>query len=148
MISEEISYRIAKKLSGLWELHRLPEEFKAYINRVYHRTVGTVPTFDCLFVAECEEGDSKKGSLGDIISRLWKVDDTGTWRAQKLHISENEDDEFYNKPMVRFFLDGDKIVTGERLGPQYVSRRVGLVRFLHDELELSELKTLWTSDTL
>lgn len=101
--------------------------------------------FKCLYIAQASESDIDKAKIGSIISQWWKVTDLG---IEKIHAPEIIDcpstSMFDPAPVIKFYLDGDRIVVSERLGPTLIARKTG--RINNSGQWLNDLHIIWTSE--
>ena len=143
---EEMSPAIALWLAGVWRCHK-SDQFLDYVAKTYGKPTDRPPSFDCIYIAEAEEGDLDSGRIGGIIKKWWKVDDAGLTEVRKpqLH-STNEPVLFDQRPVLKFFTDGKRVVFGERLGPNLVCRRAGKVLGTQASVCITDVLLLWTTN--
>jgi hypothetical protein len=141
----EPSQEIAAWLAGLWELHK-SKNFHDHVRKIYGRDIDESPAFECIYVAEAESGDLLHGQIGGIIKKWWQVNDSGLVAITKLNLPARDEPVGFDRcPVLKFFTDGKRVVLGERLGPDLISRRVGRLVFHENGISIEDLRVLWTS---
>lgn len=142
MAQPETSDAVARCLGELWMRYQ-SIEFGPYLQQTYGIAVDPLPTFECLYIAEVVQGDFASGSLGSIVKQWWSVDQSGIKLVANPRIQGRDTEEtFFERPWIKFFLDGDRVVLGERLGPDLMSRRLARLTYQDGKATLSETSIL------
>src|SRR5215471_2965998 len=142
MEREGISFRIVQVLSALWTTYQYQSKFEAYVSQVYDRKITIAPRFECLYIAECVKGDPSTGGLGSLLARSWKVDDNGV-SIQPLQPPRTDNGSgFFVNPLIKFFVQGNVIVVGERLAPEFLCRKLGRLNISDSSVDIVDLKVV------
>lgn len=143
--------QILRTLSDYWRLHKTAF-FLSYLMDTFGVTPQEYPRFDCLYIAEAEDGDLAQGWIGGLIKRWWIVDDNGTRPTSRPHLPilldepDNLRADFYPKPVIKFYFADDRITFGESFGPSYVCRKTAKLVFNNDgTTTFGDSHTIWTS---
>lgn len=143
--STESSPAIALWLAGIWGLHK-SEPFAAYLARTYGKQVDHLPSFACVYIAEAESGDLDTGQIGGIIKKWWMVDDTGLTEIRRPQLPSTDDAVLFDhRPVLKFFTDGERVVFGERLGPDLICRKAGKLIAKEGSVSVTDIRLLWTA---
>ncbi len=143
MNESTLSDLVARKLSELWRFYRTPE-FLEYLLVTYKASVSENPTFEKICIAEAENGDIEFASIGGIIKRWWVIDDGGLRTVKKPDKAHQEVNVFDPHPVVKFYMENNKIIIGERLGPDLISRKRATVTEQGGDVVISDLVVTWT----
>jgi hypothetical protein len=136
---------IALWLAGIWALHK-SERFLAYVTEIYGKPVDHLPSFECVYIAEAESGDLDTGQIGGIIKKWWMVDDTGLSEIRRPQLPLTDDPALFDqRPVLKFFTDGARVVFGERLGPDLICRKVGKLIAKRAAVSVADVRLLWTT---
>jgi len=137
---------IARKLSEVWLFFRTPE-FLQYLLLTYKKSVAENPAFEKICIAEAENGEIESSSIGGIIKRWWVVDDRGCRRVKKPDLVLQDAEFFDSHPIVKFYLEADQIVIGERFGPDLICRKRGTISGQPSGFAIDKLAVTWTCNT-
>jgi hypothetical protein len=75
------------------------------------------------------------------------VCDTGITEVCKLQpFSTDEQALFDERPVLKFFTDGGRVVFGERLGPNLICRKAGDVVTTEATFDVKDVRLLWTAN--
>lgn len=142
----ELSPAIALWLAGIWSFHQ-SETFADYVAKTYHKHVAQLPSFECVYIAEAASGDLDTGQIGGIIKKWWKVDDTGLTEIRRPRLpSTDEPVLFDRRPVLKFFTDGERVVVGERLGPNLICRQAGKLVATEASVSVTDVRILWATN--
>jgi hypothetical protein len=141
----ESSPAIALWLAGIWGLHK-SEPFSAYVAGTYGKDVDHLPSFECVYIAEAESGDLDTGQIGGIIKKWWMVDNTGLTEIRRPQLPSTDDPVLFDqRPVLKFFTDGERVVFGERLGPDLICRKAGKLIAKEGSVFVTDVRLLWTA---
>jgi hypothetical protein len=144
--SIDLSSAIALSLADVWSFHR-SEAFAEYVTRTYRRCVTRLPSFECVYVAEIENGDLDKGEIGGIVKKWWMVDYRGMTEIQRPELPRTDEPVFFDRrPVLKFYTDGKRIVTGERLGPNLIFRQTGKLVSTKTSVSITDVRLLWATN--
>lgn len=144
MKSLDLSFQIARTLSAQWSVFRGPD-FHQYVISNYQIQPRATPAFECLYIAETETGDVERGYLGGVIRHWWKVDDQALQGVQSAVLDEKQEDVFDRRPIIKFYYVHNTILIGERLGPDLVCRKVGLIGRSEKGVDILLPRIMWSS---
>jgi hypothetical protein len=139
-------------LAETWKLQK-EDDFLVYLAQVSGRSVSVKPSFDRIIISQAEEGDFADGGLAGE-STYWQVDDQGIILVSAQQMVDGWCDrnktlgDFYITPTIRFYNEGQNILIGERYGPELFSRKVGKLVWQNDRLILTEVRIIFTFDSL
>jgi hypothetical protein len=136
---------IAMLLADIWAFHK-SASFAGYIANTYGKCVDRLPSFECVYIAESESGDLDNGTIGGVIKKWWRVDGSGlteNWRPRLP--STDEPGLFDRRPVLKFFTDGERVIVGERLGPNLNCRKLGRLINTATLAWLRYARLLWTT---
>jgi hypothetical protein len=146
--------QVAARLSQFWDLHK-KGRFADYLRTTFGYSVCDLPTFDCLYVARIENGDTEKGYIGGILLQWWAVDDDGLRQIPNpelptlLNEPENLRAGFYPKPVLKFYLENDRTVIGESFGPSCNCRKTARLRIGDDNtIQFFDERIVWNANSL
>jgi hypothetical protein len=146
LASAELSPAIAHWLAGVWSGHR-SDQFLDYLAETYGKRVDRPPSFDCIYIAEAEEGDLDSGRIGGIIKKWWKVDNVGLTEVRRPNLpATDEPGLFDQRPVLKFFTDGKRVVIGERLGPKLICRKAGKVEITEASVGIVDVRIIWMTN--
>lgn len=141
----DLSPAIAGWLATLWAFHK-SDPFAAYVAKTYGQTVTQASSFDCVYIAEAESGDLEAGQIGSIIKKWWKVDDSGLTEIRRPQLPTTDSSALFDRrPVLKFFTDGDRVVFGERLGPNLICRKAGKLSTAEGLVSVKDVRLLWTA---
>jgi len=144
-VIEELSRGIVLWLSKLWNLHKT-EGFKTHLMMTYGLRFDPLPTFECIYIAEAMEGDLEQASIGSIINKWWRIDDSGLSDVRRIVLdSDEQTNVFYKHPILKYYTDGFRIVFCERLGQNIISQKVGNVILKKGEVSVEQIQIMWIS---
>lgn len=138
---------IALFLSKVWALHKT-EDFVAYLTEIFGKSIPGQASFDCIYISQAEEGDIPNAILRSA-ARWWQVDDSGFKNIGRPDMSKPDAlrsvrSGHYTTPMIRFFNEGNDILIGENYGPQLLSRKVGLLEMVNEQIVLTGIRVVKT----
>ncbi|HVV98823.1 MAG TPA: hypothetical protein VHB77_00710 [Planctomycetaceae bacterium] len=109
--------------------------------------VEPAPFFECVWIAEAEDGDLDAGAIGGIISRWWVMDDAGlSGEVCPLKLRFADDSTLFDtQPVLKFFMSGDGVVLGEWFGPRLICRKVGRVVVSDAVVSVIDLRVTWVA---
>jgi hypothetical protein len=125
MASFDTGHHAAELLAWLWAGHRSPA-FLRYVEASYASAVSDLPTFQGVVLSEAAAGNVEHGWVQSIATRWWVADGEGfrpvPYEALPPWWGEHNEAAdagrlYYRWPRVHFFIDGDRLVFSERLGP-------------------------------
>ncbi len=144
--SIDLSSAIALSLADIWSFHK-SEAFAAYVTRTYHKFMTQLPSFECVYIAEIENGDVDKGEIGGIVKKWWVVDDRGMTEIRRPELPPTDEPVFFDRrPVLKFYTDGERIVTGERLGPTLICRQTGKLVATKTSVSITDVRLLWATN--
>jgi hypothetical protein len=142
----DLSSAIALSLADVWNFHR-SEAFADYIAQTYRKHVTRLPSFECIYIAEIENGDLDKGEIGGIVKKWWIVDDRGMMEICKPELPMTDEPVLFDRrPVLKFYTDGERIVTGERLGPNLICRQSGRLVSTKTYVSITDVRLLWATN--
>lgn len=143
--------QVLHQFAQYWVLHRKPC-FLAYLRETFEIAPLNLPHFDCLYIAQAKEGDPIQGWIGGLILQWWVVDDEGALPIVKPELPrqpdapENLRSGFFPRPVMKFYLSGSQITTGEAFGTDYVCRKTArLVMSEGGGIQFVDTRILWNS---
>jgi hypothetical protein len=144
------SESIVMRLAEAWERHK-KDEFTIYLRDTFKYSCSGSPRFDCIYIAQMENGDLDSGHIGGILLQWWIVDDDGVRKTSSpklpnlLNKPENLRARFYPRPVLRFYWENDRIVIGESFGPYCVCRKTAYLRLAGGILRFSDERVVWNA---
>jgi hypothetical protein len=142
----DLSPVIAFSLAGIWSFHK-SEAFADHVSRTYGKHLTHLPSFECIYIAEIENGDPDKGYIGGIVRKWWMVDDKGITEIRKPQLPLTDGpDLFDRRPVLKFFTDGERIVFGERLGPNLICRQTGKLVSTQTSVSITDVRLVWATN--
>jgi len=140
-----LSSAIALALADIWRFHK-SEAFADYVARTYGKHVTHPPSFECVYIAEIENGNLDKREIGGIVRKWWMVNDKGIMeiRSPQLPLTD-EPVLFDRRPVLKFYTDGERIVTGERLGPNLICRQTGKLFSTKTSVSITDVRLVWAT---
>lgn len=146
--------QIVQKLAEYWPQHKAAR-FLDYLKDTFGTRPLASPHFDCIYIAQAEDGDATKGWIGGSIKQWWIVDDNGTLPISNpelpilLHEPENLRFGFFPKPVLKFFFEHERITIGESFGPDYICRKTARLTLSKNGItELMGCHIIWNSASL
>ena len=138
---------IAILLSEVWVFHK-SEGFAAYLMEIFGKSIPGQASFDCIYIAQAEEGDIPNAILRSA-AKWWQIDDSGFKTIRRPEMSEPDAPEnvragLYTRPMIRFYSEGNEILIGETYGPQLLSRKVGSLAMVDGQLIMTKIRVAKT----
>lgn len=141
----ELSDAIAIALADIWNFHK-SEAFVDHVARTYQKHVTHLPSFECVYIAEIENGDLDKGYIGGIVKKWWMVNDRGMTEIQRPELPLTDEPVLFDRrPVLKFFTDGERIVLGERLGPNLICRQKGKLISTKSSVSITDVHLLWAT---
>lgn len=134
----EASQAIVDWLATIWMFHKSPD-YLGYLSRTYGARIDILPVFECAYIGECDAGDIDSGRLVGIMDGWWVVDDSGTFAAKRARYDDSNS-LFSRCPVLRFYTDGCRVLVRERLGPDLISQKVGVVRIENDSVTIVDVR--------
>lgn len=142
----EFSPAIALSLAAIWRFHK-SEAFADYVARNYRKHVPSLPSFECVYIAEIENGDLDKGAIGGIVKKWWMVNGRGMTEIRQPQLPLTDESALFDlRPVLKFFTDGERIVLGERLGPNMICRRAGKLVATETAVSITDSRLLWATN--
>jgi hypothetical protein len=141
-----LSSTIALALADIWRFHK-SETFADYVARTYGKHLTHLPSFECVYIAEIENGNLDKGEIGGIVRKWWMVDDRGTTEIRRPELPRTDEPVFFDRrPVLKFYTDGERIVTGERLGPNLICRQTGKLVSTNTSVSITDVRLVWATN--
>lgn len=139
----DLSADVAHLMATIWHEHKVPS-FTDYIACTYKMHVERTPSFDRIYIAEAEFGDVETASIGGIIRRWWMMDDAGLTQIARPALPAPDDRLAFDPcPILKFFLDGTRVVLGERLGPDMICRKTATIIMRDGSVRLDNVRVAW-----
>lgn len=146
--------QILRRLTDYWNLHKTVD-FLGYLTVTFGIVPVATPQFDCIYIAEAEDGDPTQAWIGGLIKQWWVIDDNGMRPIVNPDLPvlpdepENLRSGFYPKPVIKYYFSNDRITLGESFSPTYICRKTARIVFDKDRvIDFVDCHVVWTSASL